>query len=97
MKCPQRFVREDLSCDDLSSHPAEKQVIIEVDDWKESIESGLKLEKVIDDDDVFVDDDHWIVDETGEWCDEILLNKIKCSKFNKQCFSFFFVLLYIVT
>ncbi len=76
---------------------AEKQVIIEVDDWKESIESGLQLEKVIDDDDVFVDDDHSIVDETGEWCDDILLNKIKCSKFNKQCFSFSFVLLYIVT
>jgi hypothetical protein len=83
--------------DELVAVAAEKQVIIEVDDWKESIESGLQLEKVIDDDGVFVDDDHWIVDETSEWCDDILLNKIKCSKFNKQCFSFFFVLLYIVS
>jgi hypothetical protein len=46
---------------------------------------------------VIVNDDDVIVDESGEWSNDILLNKTKFSKFNRQFYDFFFVLLYIIT
>jgi hypothetical protein len=38
-----------------------------------------------------------IFDERDEWRNDILLDKIKFSKFNRQFYGFSFVLLYIVT
>ncbi len=52
---------------------------------------------VDDDDDALVNDDNVIFDDRDKWCNDILLNKTKFWKFNRQFYGFSFVLLYIVT